>query len=468
LTYSCACTDRTLAPATGPQPGQLLLPEPLAAAAPPAATLVVAAPQLKPGRVFVVANLQGAYYTLLELLSRNKFDFRSDNLLHLGNLVALPAPLLLQQPAPLATSAINGPLPGQLHPGGPSRRLRNSAALLKLVRRHGALGPMGGNECLALLAAARNNCLRSEQQAGEQSRLAGLLAQQGAGRASAAARGRCSALSMQLAPQAVTAVSAAPQGPAAAFITGPAAAAPVSSLPRCASRTPAGWLGSDGSDSSSGDIESDDASEGEEDVEMVAAPMTPLRNEPLPAVFPSPFALSGSSASASSRADVAKAKGLTSQPAIATGSGGNSGGPWLDDMELTQLLSLPACIVLESYGVRLLHAGAPDNDLAGGGGILPGDFASDVRNPHHTLFSHRRAGAPLNASPAVGVGCATAALATGLSSCRDVVRFAVLPPLRTLQQKSPTFCAKVAAGMAPSRADLLLELFEEPLSELDA
>ncbi|EFJ49953.1 hypothetical protein VOLCADRAFT_104099 [Volvox carteri f. nagariensis] len=375
----------------------------------PPPPLVVPAGQLKPGRVFVVANLQGAYYTLLELLSRNKFDFRCDNLLHVGNLVAPPSVVMARS----GSVCCCGSGSQQPQSSTESWRVRNSAAVLKLIRRHGGLGPMGAHECLVLLTAAHCNRLRAQQQMEEKQRLAAVLARKlqqdpvmvpPAG-SKTAFRATCSALSLQLAVTASASSAACP-----------------SQRAKSTSWLAAGSMGSDCSSSNDED----------EAVEMVPVPMTPQREEC--AATPPPSV-------------------LLAEP----GGGATISSPYLDNADLAQLLSLPACVVLEAYRVRLQHVGLLDIDdcitttTAG---------SSDVALRYHTLFSHRR--------PGSGPGCSqTATTVTGLTSCRDVVRFAVLPPLRTLQLLSPGFRAKLAAAAAPSREELMLEVHEEPLSELD-
>ncbi|PNH07076.1 hypothetical protein TSOC_006487 [Tetrabaena socialis] len=363
-------------PAAGRPPG-------VPASAPPAAPcLLIPAAQLKPGRLFVVANLQGAYYTLLELLSRHKFDFRCDNLMHCGNLVAPPAG---------AAAA--------------ARRSASSASVLQLARRHGARGPMGANECLALLAAAAAGRAEEEEQQQQQQQQQQQLLHASAG-AGVLTGGRRSALSLQLA-------AAAAAKPAAA--EGGAFARPVAAR---AAATAASGYGS-GSDSDS------DSSDGEEsDEEMVQAPATPCR-EPSPAT-----------------------------PAYGSSKGCGGGVPGrLDTLALASLLSLPATVVVEAYGLALQHAGPA--------AVGSGAAAAAGAGRHHVLYSHRRPGT--GACGAAGGGAA----ATGLALARDVVRCAVLPPLRALQRDSPGFVAKVAAGVAPSREELLLEVVEEQLSELD-
>ncbi|GLI68674.1 hypothetical protein VaNZ11_013160 [Volvox africanus] len=395
----------------------------------PIPTLVVSGSQLKAGRVFIVANLQGAYYTLLEFLSRQKFDFRSDNLLHLGNLVAPPTEAV----ATVAASGFGGGSKGSPETPGPSRRRRNSTSVLKLVRRHGGLGPMGGHECLALLVTARANRMLAFNQAEEERRLAALLSQKqqqeaeagamvGFKKPSSSLNVRCSALSLQLAG--VTATGAgAPTPPA--WCT--SAATPVNN-----------WLGPDcssQSDSSDGASASDD----EMDVDVVAASWTPHRD--------------GSMLSPSAPATATAGCSTMMLP------GGAASGLSLDKLDLSQMLSMPACVVLEPYGVRLQHAGPTD-----AADVAP-DAATAGNRRYHTLFSHRRAGGGATVAAAGG---GVNAHFTGISSSRDVVRFAVLPPLRTLQRLSPGFGAKMAALVAPSREDLMLEILEEPVSELDA
>ncbi|GIL43662.1 hypothetical protein Vafri_1332 [Volvox africanus] len=417
-------------PSYGQQPERVLKPAPGAVlpaasslqASSPIPTRVVSGSQLKAGRVFIVANLQGAYYTLLEFLSRQKFDFRSDNLLHLGNLVAPPTEAV----AAVAVPGFGGGSEGSPETPRPSRRCRNSTSVLKLVRRHGGLGPMGGHECLALLVTARANRMLALSQAEEERRLAALLAQKQQQEAKAGAmvgftkpspilNVRCSALSLQLAGLTATG-PAAPAAPA--WCT--SAATPVNN-----------WLGPDGSsqsDSSDGASVSDD----EMDVDVVAASWTPHRVESV--LKPSAPAAAGCGTMLRASA----ASGLS-----------------LDNSDLSQMLSMPACVVLEPYGVRLQHAGPTDTaDVAAAA-------ATGGTRRYHTLFSHRRA---TGAAAEGGVK----AHFTGIASSRDVVRFAVLPPLRTLQRLSPGFGAKMAALMAPSREDLMLEVLEERVSELDA
>ncbi|GIL98835.1 hypothetical protein Vretimale_4136 [Volvox reticuliferus] len=407
-------------------------------------TLMLSGSHLKAGRVFIVANLQGAYYTLLEFLSRHKFDFRSDNLLHLGNLVAPPiteAVAAVAAPGCVGGGSSGGGSsspPEALQPG-PSRRLRNSTSVLKFVRRHGGLGPMGGHECLALLLAARANRKWALQQLEEERRLAALLLAQkqqqvakagpmvGCIKPLSTLSGRCSALSLQLAGAAATAAAA----PAAPAWRTSAAATSVEN-----------WLGPDcssQSDSSDGDSDSDD----EMDVDMVAAPWTPHRGE---------SALRPSAPAAA--AAMTTAVGVTMLPSSAT-----NGLP-LNNADLVQMLSMPACVVLEPYGVRLQHAGPAD-----AADVAAAAATAEARR-YHTLFSHRRPCGGAAATNTGGVGVVNSYF-TGVASSRDVVRFAVLPPLRTLQRLSPGFGAKMAAAVAPSREELMLDILEEPVSELD-
>ncbi|GLC36048.1 hypothetical protein PLESTM_000396400 [Pleodorina starrii] len=454
-------TPRSLLPLWPPAPPSLLLP----------------AGHLKPGRVFVVANLQGAYYTLLELLARHKFDFRTDNLLHLGNLVAPPPP---PPPPPAATANASRAGGGDYYMqqsqrqqqqqveqeeqkvvsgSAQPRRFRNSSSVLKLVRRHGGLGPMGANECLALLAAARANRQRAEQQQQQQAAAAAEEEEEGRLRLAGAVRkapgGRCSALSLQLAAVAAAA------GPAAAVAFQRCSDARPSCTPTptptATTSAPASsyWLGLSGrsSDSSpdSSDGDGEDGPREEGDVEMVAAPLTPHNPPGADHAAPHPTRFAPPPAAAT----------------CSTGGGGGAAapsfgiGPSLDDAGLVQLLSMPACVVLQAYGVELQHVSPREED---GSGAAVAAGACGERG-FHLLFSHRRPGGGLPA----GAGGGGAATATGLASGRgDVVRFAVLPPVRTLQRWSPGFGAAMAAAAAPSREDLMLEVMEEPLSELDS
>lgn len=355
-------------------------------------SLIITADQLKPGRVFIVANLAGAYYTQMELLSRLKFDFRVDNLLHVGNLVAPPPD--------------SGNIGGDSLLSDPSRRARNSSSVLKLLRRHSSVGPMGAHECLVLLAAARSNRLRAQQQAEEERQL--LAA---ASCVKAPPHGCRSMLSLQLA-----AAGVAPLPPPS--LASRAAVWGVGSMASSSSMYRSPWLPTEVSDSS---ISDDDDGDEMTQEDVVASPMTPYRGERL-------------------------SYGTTVISPV-------SGLSW-DDADLAHLLSMPAEVVLEPYGVRLVHAGPASASLG------YGFDASGHR--YHTLYSHRRRGD-------IDDGAGGGSSSTGLAACRsDVVRFAVLPPLQTLQRASHGFGAKMAAAMAPTRADLLLEVIEESLSELDA
>ncbi|GLC51717.1 hypothetical protein PLESTB_000532300 [Pleodorina starrii] len=456
-------TPRSLLPLWPPAPPSLVLP----------------AGHLKPGRVFVVANLQGAYYTLLELLARHKFDFRTDNLLHLGNLVAPPPPppptgggdhymqQSQQQQQQQQQQEEQKVVSGSAQP----RRFRNSSSVLKLVRRHGGLGPMGTNECLALLAAARANRQRAEQQqaaaAEEEEEEEEVGRRRMAGALRKAPGGRCSALSLQL-----TAAVARPGAAAAAVPFQRCSGARPSCTPATSTPTPTPtptattsapaascWLGLSGrsSDSSpdNSDGDGEDGPREESDVEMVAAPMTPHH---LPgadhAAAPHPTTM------------------FAPPPAAACSAGGGGAaatsvgsGPSLDDAGLVQLLSMPACVVLQAYGIQLQHVSPREEDGSGAAAAAAAGAYGERR--FHLLFSHRRPGGRLPAG--AGGGGGGAATATGLASGRgDVVRFAVLPPVRTLQRWSPGFGAAMAAAAAPSREDLMLEVMEEPLSELDS
>lgn len=426
------------------------VPRPLLPLAPP--PLVLTPSDLKPGRIFIVANLQGAYYTLLELLSKRKFDFRSDNLFHVGNLVG--------------------------------DRCRNTAALLKLAQRHSAMGPMGANECVALLSAARARVAAQEaarvRQQQQQAAAAGadgggggmlsrgLLSAQlrqreqeqqqqqheaakdaeavGASRMIVAreeaesgeqqgVQRRCSggAAESPAAPSpSRTCGRSQPQG-----IAGGAAGARlrsgyrrvVSGYAQAAAAAAAGGAlsmstGSDsGSDSNlSSSCDSDD-SEDEDDV--VEAPATPARDH-------------------QQHHHVVHLPGL----------------PY-DTAALSYMLSMPAAVVLEAYGVVLQHAG-PEPLLHHAASPPGATTSGQPPVAYHTIFSHRRG----PASP-VPPSAQQQQQWTGLASCRGVVRCAVLPPLSALQARSPGFAARVAQRCAPSRGELLLEVVEEPIAELD-
>ncbi|KXZ49006.1 hypothetical protein GPECTOR_24g296 [Gonium pectorale] len=419
-------------------------PSPFPSNPPPSLVLPPAA--LKPGRVFVVANLAGAYYTLLDLLAAHKFDFRVDNLMHVGNLVAPPAALML-------TSAAAAPVGGtDPRVGAPppaaeakaAKAARNSASVLKLVRRHSARGPMGAHECLTLLSAAAANRARAEE---EERRRRQLAAQ----RATAAP---ASALSMQLAAAAAagTAVASpavgggAPPPPTVVAVKAIGGGVAVASPYLCRGRSCSARMGSDSDTDSDSGSESDSDSGSDSDAGcsgLVPAPPTPLR------------ASEGLSASTSTT------NSATSNPWIGCASSSSPGTtaaaaaaarPALDNLDLVHLLGLPARVVLESYGVVLQHAGPP---------ALEGLAEVEAPPRHHVLFSHRRAGG------AASTAAAADAFHTGLSCPRPVLRCAVLPPLRSLLRSSPGWAAALAAGRAPSRRELLLEVAEQPLSDLD-
>ncbi len=425
------------------------VPRPVLPLAPP--PLVLAPTDLKPGRVFIVANLQGAYYTLLELLSKHKFDFRSDNLLHVGNLVG--------------------------------DRCRNTAALLKLAQRHSALGPMGANECVALLSAARARVaaeeaarVRQQQQeaaaggggaGGTLSR--GLLSTQlrqqgqaqeqqqqdaaakdaeavGAGRIRAAvAREEAKSGEQQAAGGAGE--SPAPPSPSLpcgrsqpqGIACGTAGARGHSGYRRVASgygQAAAAAAGgvvsmSSGSDSDlSSSCNSDDSEDDDEEDEVVEAPATP----------------------AWEHQQHHHAQHLPGLP--------------YDTAALSYMLSMPAAVVLEAYGVVLQHAGP--EPLLHHAPSPPCTSTTTSQQPaaaYHTIFSHRRG--PASPVPPTAQQQLLQQQWTGLASCRGVVRCAVLPPLSALQARSPGFAARVAQGCAPSRGELLLEVVEEPIAELD-
>ncbi|KAG2423512.1 hypothetical protein HXX76_015260 [Chlamydomonas incerta] len=441
-----------------------------AAAAPPPplplpAPLVLPAEQLKPGRVFVVANLAGAYYTLLELLARHQFDFRTDNLLHVGNLVA-------------AASAGDGAAAG----------CRNSASVLKLMRRHFARGPLGTNECLALLAAARANRTRAEEER------RAVAAQQAAAAAAGLRTTSALSLSLRAPPSPLPAAPAAPAavGAGATAAAEPAPMSPVASeagggcgaaafggagaaslaVP-CGPRRPlAATSGCSVSDSES-DTDSDSDSDSDDDCGAATGAAGYRRGG---GAEPATSACSHPAPPAASTCASTACSGSASAAAAAAAGG-------LDNLALAQLLSLPHCVVLAGYGVALAHAGPPPPHEAA--------FLQRLRHPHlgeppaaapadtaagpepeprfHLVFSHRRPGAAAAAAAAAVSAAGGAAAATGLtlSGRGDVVRCAVLPPLRVLLRRSPGFAAKLGSGRAPSRQELMMEVVEEPLSDLD-
>ncbi len=301
---------------------------------------------------------------------------------------------------------------------------RHSASVLKLMQRHFARGPMGAHECLAIAAAA----------------------QQARSRAAAAA-----ATAAALAEEARLRAA-----PASAHTPGAAAASPAA-LP---SGGLARALGAAGK-----------ASQPPPSPEPSALPHEPPATPPPtpPRAPPAPCRPEASPFRTASVVAAAAAAGNA-----ATSAAGVASGPALDNLALVQLLALPYGLEIPSYGLVLQHVGppalpatsaapqhaAPCEEYAGqhertGHSVVPTAL--------HVLFSHRRPGAV-----AGGAGELTsAATATGLAVPRAVVRCAVLPPLRALLRRPGGLAAALAAGRAPSREELGLEVVEEPLSQLD-
>ncbi|GFR52714.1 hypothetical protein Agub_g15263, partial [Astrephomene gubernaculifera] len=490
-------------------------------------TLHLTAAQLKPGRLFIVADLQGAYYTLLDLLATHKFDFRRDNLFHTGNLVAPPSRAATPPPPPPPPSAADpwGPQPqpspcSPSHPTTPSscypappaepptptptpatsRRARNSASVLALVRRHGVRGPMGATDCLALLAAAASACgpVGSGSRSGScngrgsgwQQRLAATPGQPpaaAAARSQAAAaaagegvEGMCAErlMSPPPAPAQPAAAVSRPAAPAAAAAAGWKRSAPL--LIRKPTRTGcpspayiASSLGGSSEEEEEQEEEEEDSSEEEEE-----GPLPPA---------PSPQGPSGPPA------------WRHSCPSTSTSSSSTCFSPsGLDDPALAQLLSLPGRLVLEPYGIALQHTHHPLSHPH-----HPHPHHPHPHHPHHlsqmeapavppppqpryhTFYSHRAPPGSATATAAshsavtpdtaTSTGLAassssssrTRSTTTTSSSGGGVLRCAVLPPLRELRARSAGFRAVVAAGRAPSRGELLLRVVEQPLSELD-